>query len=233
MYVKLDGLFRPDRKNIQIMIKRVTGVYFSPVGGTKKIAERLTAEIAACLNASCPDEITTSCVDLLVPGPVTGIFDEETVAVIGMPVYVGKVPLPAVQRLKNLAVSGCNAVIAVSYGGRSYGNALYELQHFAEEQGFKVIGAGAFSVRYGKRHGVRESAMDDSCIREFSKAASAKIARLAGCEIEGLRIKPAPLHVVGKLPIHRISRISPAAAAVAQGMLEKICFRRRNSEWYL
>ena len=37
-------------------------------------------------------------------------------------------------------------LVSVSYGGRSYGNALFELQHYAEDAGFKVIGAGAFMV---------------------------------------------------------------------------------------
>jgi hypothetical protein len=75
--------------------------------------------------------------------------------------------------------------------------------------------------------------VDSTSLAEFGKAASAKAKRLSGCDIEGLRIKPAPLEVAGKMPVHRVSRISPKAAEIAQGVLQKICIMRQDSEWYL
>jgi len=65
------------------------------------------------------------------------------------------------------------------------------------------------------------------------KAATDKIKRLAGCEIEELKIKPAPLEVSGKMPVHKISRFSPKAAAAAQKVIEKITLMKRKSEWFL
>ena len=75
--------------------------------------------------------------------------------------------------------------------------------------------------------------MDTAAMTEFGRAASGKIRRLGGCDIEGLRIKPAPLEVKGRKPVHRISRISPKAAAMAQDVLERLSFIRKNSEWFL
>ena len=87
-------------------------------------------------------------------------------------------------------------------------------------------------ARRGSAHG-SAPALDIESINDFSKAASEKIKRLMGCEIEELRIKPAPLEVNGRMPVHKISRISPAAAAAAQKVIEKISLLKRHSEWFL
>ena len=218
------------------MIRRVVGIHFSPIGGTAGMTTRLTHQLADIFKDCSPDPVITETYELLRLGDEEIVLDDETVAVIGMPVYVGKVPLPALKALNRIKVKGALAVAAVSYGARSYGNALYELQHYAEEQGFKVVGAGAFSVKY-KTRGLRsvpgEYIGDEDAVDRFGAAAANKIKRLAGCEIEGLKIKPAPLEVDGRLPIHRISRISPRAAAAAQNLLERVALRRRESEWFL
>ena len=49
-----------------------------------------------------PDGITTETYELMGMNPGTVELDEETVAVIGMPVYVGKIPLPAVAALRKI-----------------------------------------------------------------------------------------------------------------------------------
>ena len=216
------------------MIRKIIGLYFSPVGGTALMTERLAEEVASVLRECSPEEITTECLDL---SRANGIdFGEETVAVIAMPAYIGKLPLPAMNALRAMDGKKATAVTAVSYGGRSYGNALFELRDLAEECGFTVVGAGAFAISYMAARGSSRSAapaMDIASIAEFGKAAASKIRRLGGCEIEGLRIKPAPLEVKGKKPVHKISRISPKAAQIAQGVLQKLSFRRKNSEWFL
>ena len=216
------------------MIRRVVGIYFSPIGGTAKMTEALTSELAARLNECSPADIECECLDLLRMDDEEVSLDDETVAVIGMPVYVGKVPLPAVRMLKGIRPEGAITLAAVSYGAKSCGNALYELQHYAESQGFKVVGAGAFAVKYkSHRSNTGENTIDSKAVKAFGDAAAAKIRRLAGCEIEGLRVKPAPLEVDGRLPFHGVSRISVNAAAKAQIILEKISFRHRESIWYL
>lgn len=197
---------------------------------------KLAGDIASELQDSSPDELRFECYDLLHIHGEMPQLDDESIAVIGMPVYVGKIPLPGMNAICNLQGNGAMTFAAVSYGGRSYGNALYELRHFIEEQGFRVVGAGAFAVRYGS--GIRKQRatgirVDSASLAEFGKAASAKARRLSGSDVEGLRIKPAPLEVAGRMPVHRISRISPKAAEIAQGILQKICVIRRDSEWYL
>ena len=77
------------------MIKRVAGIYYSPVGGAAIMTERLARSIGAILDDCSPEDITVECHDLLKEQPGGIVVDEETVVVIGVPVYVGKIPLPA------------------------------------------------------------------------------------------------------------------------------------------
>ena len=218
------------------MIKRVTGLHYSPVGGAAVMTERLARSITALLDDCSPEDITVECHDLLREQAAGIKVDEETVVVIGMPVYVGKIPLPAAEALRKISGNGAMTIASVSYGGRSYGNALFELKSLAEDCGFRPIGAGAFLIsrmaRRGGAHGFA-TALDGEAMTEFSKAAAAKIRRLAGCEIEELKIKPAPLEVSGRMPVHKISRISPRAAAAAQKVIERISLLKRHSEWFL
>ena len=216
------------------MIKKIIGMYFSPVGGTRQMTWKLVTEVATALRECSPEEIATECIDI---SETEGIsFGEETIAVIAMPAYIGKLPLPGIEALRRAKGNKAVAVTAVSYGGRSYGNALFELRDLAEDCGFTVVGAGAFAISYMARRGSSRSSaptMDVPSISAFGKAAASKIMRLSGCEVEGLKIKPAPLEVKGRKPVHKISRISPKAAAVAQEVLEKIIIRRKSSEWFL
>ncbi|MBU0943634.1 MAG: 4Fe-4S binding protein [Proteobacteria bacterium] len=90
-------------------------------------------------------ELSTSHIlDLTLPN---GTSDEEItikdgVALIGVPIYAGRVAPVAAKRLQTIKGRGTPAVIAVVYGNRHYENALIELKQLVEDSGFKVI-AGA------------------------------------------------------------------------------------------
>ena len=218
------------------MIRKVVGIYYSPAGGTAGMTERLARQVSGVLDDSSPEDIGFECHDMAAGEDLSALFDDETVAVIGMPVYMGKLPLPAARTLSGIRGSGAMTLAAVSYGGMTYGNALYELRHCAEEAGFRVIGAGAFLISYAAVRGSQRSAgprMDAAALGEFGQAASEKIKRLSGSDIEGLRIKPAPVEVRGRMPAHKISRISPRAAAIAQGIVERLSLIKHRSEWFL
>ena len=218
------------------MIRRIAAIYYSPVGGTERMTRALAEDIANRLNECSPEDIGVDYFDLRKEEDGSIVLDDETVAIIGMPVYVGKLPLPGARALRRMDANGAMSVAAVSFGGRSYGNALYELRSCAEDQNFRIVGAGGFIISYRAVRGSARSAapaVDMRALFEFSKAVSAKIMRLSGCEIDGLKVKPAPVEVNGRMPVHKISRISPKAAETAQEILEIINRRRRKSEWFL
>ena len=216
------------------MIKKVVGLYYSPAGGTARMTARLAQEVASRLNEDCPEEISVECRNI--KHADVSDLGGETLVIIGVPTYVGKAPVSAVRALRKL--DGCDAttLTLVSYSGRSYGNALYEISHYAEQRCFEVIGAGAIAISFRGRRGKNageHAIMDTDALLDYAKVASAKIKRLGGCDIDGLRVKAAPLEVDGRLPIHRISRVVPGAAALAQGVLDSIPLGRKESEWFL
>ena len=205
------------------MINRVIGLHFSPLGRTAKITERIVREIAAELDQVMACDVVCEDYDLLDMITESPEFGDDSIVVIGVPAHVGKIPMPAARILNELDGGGALAVTLVSYGTPTYGNALYELHNFAEENGFTVVGAGAFVTRE------YIDALD-----EFCRAVSHKLTRLSGSEVEELRIKPAPLMIEGRMPIHKISRFSPRAAEVAEHTLERAsAMIKRESEWFL
>lgn len=67
---------------------------------------------------------------------------EEDFAIIAMPVYGGRIPALAIERLKSL-VKANNAkcsVVAV-YGNRAYDDALLEMYNTCKEMGFRIVAA--------------------------------------------------------------------------------------------
>ena len=217
------------------MIKRVVGLHFSLLGGTAKITEQIVEEIAAQLNSNSVEKVKRECYDMLKFGTEAPEFGEETIAVIGMPTNVGKLPLPAIKMIKSLEGAGAMTVALVTYGARTYGNALYELYNYIEEQGFVVVGAGAFVAKHKRKDDSlpRPDLQDLEAIREFSRMTAGKLNRLSGSSVDGLRIKPAPLTLAGRMPVHRVSKISPKAAAIAELALERASFGRKEPEWFL
>jgi len=217
------------------MIRKVVGIYYSPEGGTAKMAEILAKDIALRLRENCPEEIESMCCDIEDASNLPEL-GAETVAVIAMPVYMGKIPLPGIKAMRDIRGYSAMTLALVSYSGRTFGNALYELKEYASDRGFEPIGAGAFAISYGAVRGSSRPGsvvMDVDALSDFGKASAAKIMRLGGCDIEGLKVKPAPLEVKGNMPRHGISRLSPKAAALAQSLVDMITLRRQESEWFL
>ena len=118
-------------------IKKSSALYFSPTGGTKKIAEHIASGL--CDAAEFLD-VTSSGRELA--------FGPEDFVVIAVPVFGGRVPSPTAERLSHVRAEGTPAAIIAVYGNRAYEDALLELRGLAEERGFKVMAAAAFIARH-------------------------------------------------------------------------------------
>jgi len=110
-------------------------IYFSPTATTAKIVKAIASSIDAQQN-----EIY----DLTLAAKNPEVEIEDGVAIIGVPVYAGRVPEICLQRLAGFSAKGVPAVLVVLYGNREYEDALVELDDFAANAGFKVIAAAAF-----------------------------------------------------------------------------------------
>jgi ferredoxin len=112
-------------------------IYFSPTETSLKIA----ASIAQGMSG-----VKVSHMNLTVPQARSRSFPpvSDSLAIISMPVYAGRLPEEAVARLRRVQGNGTPAVVVVLYGNRAYEDALIELRDVATECGFVPIAAGAF-----------------------------------------------------------------------------------------
>jgi len=117
-------------------INTVQLAYFSPTGTTKKTLEGIAEAIGVDIQH----------IDLTRPAIKTQELDEikDGLAIIGAPVYAGRIPPEAVNRLRKLKADGVPAVVVALYGNREYEDALIELKDIAVEQGFIPVAGGAF-----------------------------------------------------------------------------------------
>jgi ferredoxin len=112
-------------------------IYFSPTQTTRKIIEGIAQGVQVG---------TVEHVDLTPPDAGMRKLAEmhDELAIIGSPVYAGRLPSVAISRLRKLTGNGAPAVVVVVYGNREYEDALLELRDVALAAGFRPIAAGAF-----------------------------------------------------------------------------------------
>jgi len=121
-------------------IDKVKLVYFSPTGTTRRILEYISEGLEA------PAEY----IDLTHPNfAAKGLapFGKE-LAIIGVPVYVGRVPTLAAKRLSQIKGNDTPAVLVVVYGNRAYEDALLELSDITSGLGFKPVAGGVFLAEH-------------------------------------------------------------------------------------
>ncbi|MFH1652156.1 MAG: 4Fe-4S binding protein [Chloroflexota bacterium] len=84
--------------------------------------------------------------DLTPPSARTGdhLVLEDSLVIIGVPVYGGRVPPEAARRLRRLKGNGTPAALVAVYGNRAYEDALLELRNLASEGGFVPFAGGVF-----------------------------------------------------------------------------------------
>ncbi len=118
-------------------IDSVELIYFSPTGTTKKVTESIAHGLRVA---------TIKPVDLTLPEniPQNPVRICDGLAIIGSPVYGGRLPAHAVARLRRLKGNNTPAVVIVVYGNRAYEDALLELRDLACDLGFRPFAAGAF-----------------------------------------------------------------------------------------
>lgn len=112
-------------------------IYFSPTRTTRKIVEGMAqgARAAAIRHVDLTPWEADPCDPLDV---------RDCLAIIGAPVYSGRVPADMITRLRRVKGNGTTAAVVVLYGNRAYEDALLELRDLASDLGFTVIAAGAF-----------------------------------------------------------------------------------------
>ena len=197
-------------------------IYFSPTGTTRNILEGI-AEGAMVGKVEH--------VDLTPPDARTGspAAMHDGLAIIGAPVYIGRVSPDAASRLRRIRGGGAPAVIVVVYGNRAYEDALLELRDLALEAGFKPVAAAAFIGEHSFSSSAtpiaagRPDADDLRKARQFGKAVRHKMRNIQALD------DMSPLRVPGGFPYKErrtLSEVSPVtleAACVKCGLCVSAC----------
>jgi len=127
--------FEQEEKAMEV--KQVKLIYFSPTGTTQKVLERIAEGIAVehveHINLTLPEGAQQT---------IAPLSDE--LAIIGAPVYGGRLPVTAINRFKQIKASKTLAILIVVYGNREFEDALLELKNLAIELSFIPVAGGAF-----------------------------------------------------------------------------------------
>lgn len=172
-FLKCEGLTQKKRG----CIMQIYAVYFSPTGTTQKITEYVARQIAAGLRAEFAGRVDLTRKEAR---DQERIFGAQDMAVIGLPVYAGRVPNVLLPCLHSLQGSGAKAVCISVYGNRHYDDALLEFTDLMQENGFGVIGAGAFVGEHSFSAALAAGRPDDADMevaRDFADRLIDKIER--------------------------------------------------------
>ncbi len=199
------------------MISKAHLVYFSPTKTTKRIVE----QIAHGLNAGEVAHYDLTCSEQR--GDV-GLNDG--VAVIGVPVYAGRVPEVCLERMRKLSAVGIPAVIVVLYGNRAFEDALVELRDTVVAKGVSVVAAGAFIGEHSystSDHPIAPNRPDTDDVRKAQEFG----ALLVGCLQQGVgsvtpRI-PGNLPYKERVPLGGIAPVTSEARCTLCGNCARVC----------
>lgn len=116
-------------------LKTTCTLVFSPTNTTKKVVQEI------CHTIHTEHKIAY---DITSPKAITQEIPQDALTIIGVPVYAGRIPPLAAERLKSFHANQAPAVIVVVYGNRAYDDALLELSDLATACGFNIIAGAAF-----------------------------------------------------------------------------------------
>lgn len=176
---------------------RLYEIYFSATDTTRKCVETVASAIGI------PVESIINLTDKGVAPPL-GLTAYD-VAIVATPVYGGRIPAMAAEKLRKIKGNGAKAIAMVVYGNRDYDDALLELTDILSANGFEIISAAAFIAQHSifpKVGASRPDASDVNLLQEFGRKSkkmldSNVVPELA---IKGNR----PYKTYGGVPVHPV-----------------------------
>ena len=142
-------------------------IYFSPTGGTKKVADILAGNLGGEVrevDICCDIEKMT--------------LQAGDVCLFSVPSFAGRVPQIAVERLKKITGNGAKAILNCVYGNREWDDTLTELQDTLEASGFVCVAAVAAVAEHSifRQFATGRPDKDDAQeLAEFARKITAKL----------------------------------------------------------
>jgi ferredoxin/flavodoxin len=186
-------------------------VFFSPTGTTAAVVEAIArgAQIGAVQR-----------IDLTIrPAPASQYelarFD---LAIVGAPVYCGRIPPVALSRLRKIKGNNTPAVVVAVYGNRDYEDALLELRDVCGELGLVPIAGGAFIGEHSYSTAMtpiasgRPDPADVAEAERFGWAVRTKTTRARSFGDLGTIVVPGKFPYTEKHASHCASTVSPVTS---------------------
>ena len=172
-------------------MEHITVVYFSPTGGTRK----------ACLNLAMEMGKKVKDVDLCsLEGEYS--FGPQDTVIVGVPVFGGRIPGYAAEKLTYLKGGGAVALTAAVYGNRAFEDALLELDDCLKAQGFRIGAGTALLAEHSMVRDVAAGRPDNQDRKEMADFGARILEKL---EEEGWQEPQSFLHGPGALhPLHAL-----------------------------
>ena len=144
-------------------------IFFSPTGGTKKVADILVRNLGGefCDVDICRDIEKMS-------------LQSCDVCLVSVPSFAGRVPAVAIERLKKISANGAKAILNCVYGNREWDDTLTELQDTLESCGFVCVAAIAAVAEHSIFRQFATGRPDDDDAKELAEFASRITVKLAG-----------------------------------------------------
>ena len=144
-------------------------IYFSPTGGTKKVADILVNNLGG---EFCEVDI---CRDI-----ERMTLQADEVCLVSVPSFAGRVPAVAIERLKKISANGAKAILNCVYGNREWDDTLTELQDTLESCDFVCVAAVAAVAEHSIFRQFATGRPDDDDAKELAEFARKVTAKL--CE---------------------------------------------------
>jgi ferredoxin len=145
----------------------IVEIFFSPSGTTKKVADRIAGNFK---------EEIEECNLLVFDSPKE--LESNDTAIVAMPVFAGRLPKTARERLGQIKGDSTPAVAVVNYGNAHVTDSLIELVDLLMENGFNVVAAASTVSHHSIFDGVavgRPDEDDMAKIDEFAEKCIEKV----------------------------------------------------------
>lgn len=203
-------------------IKQVKLIYFSPTGTGQRvlegIAKGMSVKNVTRIDMTLPEESRQEI-----------SLSSDELAIIGAPVYGGRVPAEAVKRFRQLKADKTPAVIVVVYGNREFEDALLELKNVSMELGFNPVAGGAFIGEHSfatKDIPIASGRPDDLDIQKAMEFGAKIMSKILAMEPSA---SPGGLEIPGRFPYESAVRAMTVAPVTIEdkctlcGMCAAVC----------
>lgn len=166
------------------MMKTITSIFFSPTDSTKQVIRHITSQFPL-------EKIEIDCTPYQEKN-IEMSFDEDDLVLFGTPVYGGRLPAIALERMQHIHGDNTPVILLVTYGNRDYDDALLEFKDYANAHGFCIVAMLCVVCEHSIMHTIathRPDEKDNQILDSFAKQIWHKVETTLPCSYGDIEVK--------------------------------------------